>query len=48
MARQINTTCNLIMGYIKCELPEDTVDVMVKVRTVGALTPYKKTGRTTH
>ena len=32
MARQISTTCNFIMGYIKCELPEDALDVMVMVR----------------
>ena len=34
MARQIGTVCNFILGYIKCELPEDTVDVLVKVRTM--------------
>ena len=34
MARQINTACNFLMSYVKCELPEDTVDVMVKVGTL--------------
>ena len=33
MARQINIACHFLMGYIKCELPEDK-DVMVKVRTL--------------
>ena len=32
MARQINTVCNLVLGYVKCKLPEDTVDVHVIIR----------------
>ena len=33
-ARQRSTVCNFVLRYIWCELPEDTVDVMVKVRTM--------------
>ena len=32
MARQLNSVCNFVMGYVKCELPEDTVDVEVRMR----------------
>ena len=34
MARQINCVCNLVLGYVKCELLEDMVDVEVKIRTL--------------
>ena len=33
MARQINPICNFVLGYLKCELPEDMVDVEVRIRT---------------
>ena len=33
-ARQISTVCSFVLRYIRCDLPEDTVDVMVKVRTM--------------
>ena len=33
MARQINPVCNFMLGFVKCELPEDTVDIEVKIRT---------------
>ena len=32
--RQINTVYSFIFGYVRCELPEYTVDVMVKVMTM--------------
>ena len=34
MARQIGSTCNFILGCVKCELPKDTTEVLVKVRTL--------------
>ena len=32
MARQINTVCNFVLEYVKCELPEDAVDAQVRIR----------------
>ena len=34
MAKQINTVYNFIPGYVKCELPEGTVDVEVRMMTL--------------
>ena len=33
MARQKNPICDFVLGYLRCELPEDTVDVQVRIRT---------------
>ena len=32
--RQISTVCSFVLRYNRCELPEYTVDVIVKVRTM--------------
>ena len=32
--RKIRTVCSCVLRYIRCELPEDTIDVIVKVRTM--------------
>ena len=34
MTRQINTMCNFVLGYVKCQLSEYTVDVHVRIRTL--------------
>ena len=33
MAKEMNVTCNFLMNQLVCELPEHTMDVMLKVRT---------------
>ena len=33
MAKEMNVTCNFLMNQLVCELPEHTVDVLLKVRT---------------
>ena len=35
--RQISTVCSFVLRYVRCELPEDTVDVMIKVRTMHGM-----------
>ena len=35
--RQISIVCSLVLRYVRCELPEDTVDIMVKVRTMKGM-----------
>ena len=42
MERQINTLCNFTLGFIMCQLPEDTVDVQVRVRTHRGTHTLKK------
>ena len=32
--RHISTVCSFVLAYVRCELPEDKVDVIVKVRTM--------------
>ena len=48
MARQINTVSNFILGYVKCELPEDSVDMMVKVSTLRGAHTMKEDWETAH
>ena len=33
MAKEMNVSCNLLMNQLLCELPEQMVDVLLKVRT---------------
>ena len=40
--RQISTACSFVLGYVWCELPEDTIDVMVKVRTMQGMHTLKE------
>ena len=42
MARQVNSVCNFMLGYVRCELPEDTVDVEVRIRTLGGTHTLKE------
>ena len=32
MAKEMNVTCNFLMNQLVCELPEHTMDVMLKVQ----------------
>ena len=41
MARQINPVCDFMLGYMKCELPEDTVKVDIKIRTFRGIHTLK-------
>ena len=42
MARQIGSSCNFILGYNNCELSEDTIDVLVKIRTLWGIHTLKE------
>ena len=33
MAKEMNVSCNFLMNQLVCELPEHTMDVLLKVRT---------------
>ena len=33
MAKEMNVTCDFLMNRLVCELPEHTMDVLLKVRT---------------
>ena len=33
MAKEMNMTCNFLTKQLVCELPEQTMDVLLKVRT---------------
>ena len=33
MAKEMNVNCNFLMNQLVCELPEHTMDVLLKVRT---------------
>ena len=43
MVRQINLVCDFMLGYLKCELLEDILDVDVKIRTFRGMIHLKKT-----
>ena len=34
MARQLNATCNFNMGYLICDIPDNTIEVVVKIKTM--------------
>ena len=42
MACKLSMQCDLIFGIIKCTIPEDTVDVDLKVCTLRATHTYRK------
>ena len=33
MARQLNVTCNFYLGYLICDIPDNMVEVVVKIKT---------------
>ena len=42
MAREITPTCDLIFGYLKCDVPEDTIDIDFKIHMLRDIYTYKK------
>ena len=34
MERQLNTSCNFNTGYIICDIPDNTMEVVVKIKTM--------------
>ena len=46
MACDLLTQCDLIFGILKCALPEDTIDVDLKVCTLWGIHTYRKDSST--
>ena len=44
MACKLSTNCNLIFGILSCTLPEDTIDVDLKIHTLWWYILTKRTG----
>ena len=44
MACELLTPCILIFGILKCTLPEDTIDVDLKVHVLRGIHTFKKDG----
>ena len=42
MACELSTQCDLIFGSLKYTLPEDTIDVDLKVHTLRGIHAYRK------
>ena len=42
MACEMSTECDLIFGILKCTLPEDTIDMDLKVHTLWGIPTYRK------
>ena len=42
MASQINPVCDLAFRFLKCDLPEDTVDIDLKIHTIRGILTYKE------
>ena len=42
MASEITPTCDLIFGYLRCNLLKDTIDIDLKVHTLRGIHTYKK------
>ena len=42
MACDLKAMCNFLYGYFHCDLPEDTIDVEVTVRTLGRIHNFHK------
>ena len=34
MARQLNANCNFKTGYLICDIPDNTMEVVVKIKTM--------------
>ena len=41
MASQINPVCNFSFGFL-CDLPEDTIDIDFKIKTIRGIHTYKE------
>ena len=44
MACELSANYDFIFGILSCNLPEDTIDVDLKVHTLWGIHPYKKKG----
>ena len=42
MACELAVQCNLMHSYLKCGLPEDTIDVDLKIHTLKGIHTFKK------
>ena len=42
MASQISPTCDFVFGFLQCNLPEDTIDIDLKVCTIRGIYIYKE------
>ena len=42
MARQVNLVCNFFFGFMHTNLPVDTVDIELTLRTVQEIYIYRK------
>ena len=42
MASQINLVCDFASGYLQCDLPENTVDIDLKIHTIRGIHTYKE------
>ena len=42
MACKLNSQCNFICGFFECNLPEDTIDVEVTVRTPKGVHNFRR------
>ena len=42
MAYKLSMWSNLVYGFLKCALPEDTIDVDLKVYTLKGIHTFKK------
>ena len=42
MACELSIQCDLVYGFLKCALPEDTIDVDLKVHTLKEIHTFKK------
>ena len=42
MACDLSPQCNFLYGFFKCQLPEDTIDVEITVRTLTGIHTFRK------
>ena len=42
MACELKSSCDFLFGFLKCALPEDTIDVKLTVRTVKGIHTFGK------
>ena len=42
MASQINPICDFSFGFLYCDLPEDTIGIDLKIRTIQGINTYKE------
>ena len=42
MVSEIAPTCYLVFGYLRCNLPRDTIDIDLKIHTLRGIHTYKR------